>query len=725
MKLALREHTALSGGALDSSAFSFEMNGIAAYTLMSGIAKDKVGYPIRELATNAWDATRARYGADIPDGRNFEVFLPTHFLSVLRVRDYGFGLSHQEMQTVYTRFFASTKRDTNEEAGGLGLGSKSPFAYLIRTDEHGNAKAASFTVRAFKDGRVRTYTMSLDPSGMPTMTLLDDSETDEESGMEVSFPVRREDIRDFEQKARFILWSFEPRPRVFPDPGWKTPEVSVSGPGWQVFDPNTIPFNGTHVRMGPVMYPLDLNLIKNNGFVNPRDPILFEAPIGSLTVQTSREALGYDDRTKTTLEGMIASYEAQFLKAIQDKVDAAETFVGAFDAFWSATGHFGWGRQNNLLSQFKWRGITLRRSIISDEVITAAQGDTPRFMILHEHWKKPEHGRFNSHSNVEIGYLRNAKIVIETKVYRPFDKMEKAGLVGEYTVWFRLKADLVDLLLTSLGMTRDDVVMLDDISLEPKPRKLRPDMKRRKVVVINPSARHWNEMIAKRQTDEYVDMNAGGLFMERGERNGWRSSDYVIRDNRRLDRHAMERLIRDACQAHIFTERLSVVIREPGEDLGDDWFWIGDYLDLRVDDRLDMRKVSRRIEGNRHSLSGIPLDWVGEAWIPIDHAPDEIRAFNDDLQAYWETINDDSDRRGDPEHDHLFEMKKTISPAVKHPTVSTNTSDLMGRWNEIEQKYPLLPVIWNAFRYTYSRKEELMKMHFDHYFDLLNRGEAA
>ena len=69
----------------------------------------------------AWDAAKG----------DFEVELPTELSPVFRVRDYGRGLSHADRTGIYTKLYASTKRESDQELGGWGLGRFSPFAYLL------------------------------------------------------------------------------------------------------------------------------------------------------------------------------------------------------------------------------------------------------------------------------------------------------------------------------------------------------------------------------------------------------------------------------------------------------------------------------------------------------------------------------------------------------------------------------------------------------------------
>ena len=105
--------------------------------LSSGLYSNKIKAIIRELSTNALDSHRAAGTVDTP----FEVHLPTILEPYFSVRDYGTGLTDQEIESIYTTYFESTKTNSNEYIGALGLGSKSPFSY---TD--------NFTVTSVKNG---------------------------------------------------------------------------------------------------------------------------------------------------------------------------------------------------------------------------------------------------------------------------------------------------------------------------------------------------------------------------------------------------------------------------------------------------------------------------------------------------------------------------------------------------------------------------------------------
>jgi len=79
---------------------------------------------IRELACNAHDSHVIAGTTDIP----FDVHLPTQLEAYFSLRDYGTGLSDQEVRNVFAGIGISTKRDSNEVIGCFGIGGLSPYS---------------------------------------------------------------------------------------------------------------------------------------------------------------------------------------------------------------------------------------------------------------------------------------------------------------------------------------------------------------------------------------------------------------------------------------------------------------------------------------------------------------------------------------------------------------------------------------------------------------------
>ena len=93
--------------------------------LSSGLYANKIRAIIRELSCNAVDSHVAAGKSETP----FDVHLPNQLEPWFSIRDYGTGLTNDQVTSIYTTYFESTKTDSNAFIGALGLGSKSPFSY--------------------------------------------------------------------------------------------------------------------------------------------------------------------------------------------------------------------------------------------------------------------------------------------------------------------------------------------------------------------------------------------------------------------------------------------------------------------------------------------------------------------------------------------------------------------------------------------------------------------
>ena len=157
MKMNAVERPVERIGANQERSFSIKASGKAFRILSSGLYKDKVLAVVRELSCNAYDAHADCGKADVP----FDVHLPNPLESFFSIRDYGKGLSRNAMETIYTTYFESTKTDSNEQIGGLGLGCKSPLAVVD-----------SFSVISRHGGVRSTYTIFFDEKDTPSPLLL-------------------------------------------------------------------------------------------------------------------------------------------------------------------------------------------------------------------------------------------------------------------------------------------------------------------------------------------------------------------------------------------------------------------------------------------------------------------------------------------------------------------------------------------------------------------------
>jgi hypothetical protein len=108
------------GGSMIESAFGIsEKDSVHIVNILRDkLYSNKILAVVREYSTNAQDAHAEAGKKDVP----IRVTLPGPLDPTFRVRDFGPGLSEEDIRTVYALYGASTKRNSNEVVGQLGLG---------------------------------------------------------------------------------------------------------------------------------------------------------------------------------------------------------------------------------------------------------------------------------------------------------------------------------------------------------------------------------------------------------------------------------------------------------------------------------------------------------------------------------------------------------------------------------------------------------------------------
>lgn len=295
---ALRTNLSRDNGVdfrINASAHAFQI-------LSSAIYEHKIAAVVRELCTNAFDSHIQAGKPEEP----FSVVLPTEMHPYFEVEDFGIGMSMEDAITIYTVYFASTKGATNEVAGGLGLGSKTPFAYTKQ-----------FSVRIRKDGVENTALIYVDATGAPRMDIIHTQDTTEPNGVKVTVPVEAKDFSRFMHEAKFFLSFYPVTPTFNTDCPLNYPEVStkleVDGHAYvkQNSNVSSALANGKfYAVMGPVPYAVDvLSMIDDRMSVellrqsaNQNGCLFVKFDIGELAVSASRESLSMDVRTQEAIK---------------------------------------------------------------------------------------------------------------------------------------------------------------------------------------------------------------------------------------------------------------------------------------------------------------------------------------------------------------------------------------------------------------------------------------
>jgi len=298
--------------------FTIKASSKAFNILSSNLYSDKPLAIIRELCCNAYDSHVEAGKAHEP----IEVILPTRLNPTLTIKDNGIGLDHNGIINIYTKFFESTKTESNDFVGQLGLGSKAPFS-MFKT----------FNVEARKNGVKRSYTAYINEDGIPTIAQLGEQTTDEANGVSVSMTVKADDFDKFHNAAKRALMYFNPKPLVNGVEGFKTYEVKhgIAGTNWKIRESDYwARMSGPYVVQGFVVYPIDGTLVREHG-LSPAAKVIsslnidFWMDIGSVDVAPSREALSYDKRTIGNIAVAFEQAAAEMRDVIQAEFDGCKT----------------------------------------------------------------------------------------------------------------------------------------------------------------------------------------------------------------------------------------------------------------------------------------------------------------------------------------------------------------------------------------------------------------
>lgn len=297
---------------------------------------------IREYSTNARDA-HIEAGHKEP----IEIRLPNSLDSSFKVKDYGVGLSLDDIRKVYSLYGASTKRETNDQNGMLGLGSKSALTYT-----------SQFTVKAVKDGTLTSVLVTRDETGASSMQILQEVPTDLPNGVEVTVPTKPHN--DFSRKVKnfFKYWIDSPVPVLvdgktpqFVEANWVTDNIAI------VHEEDYYSRN-VYVHMAGVTYQLRDYTTRGMGVNNYASIVFFVEP-GSVDFTPNREDLMYTARTKAVIEEFTKEFKDGLLAAIDRDVAAATTAAEAVSVFkqWKSKISF------RLEDEIKWNGLTSPEAI--------------------------------------------------------------------------------------------------------------------------------------------------------------------------------------------------------------------------------------------------------------------------------------------------------------------------------------------------------------------------
>lgn len=488
----------------ESADFTIKANGKAFKVLIDGLYADKIQSITREIWSNALDAHKMAGCEDRP----FEVSFPNRFDPSFRVRDFGISLTHDQVMRLYTTVFESLKEDTNDQVGKFGLGSKSPFAY---TD--------SFSVTVVEGGERRFYAAMIGKDGVPTIHYMGNEPSDDEPGVEVSFPVDLQDVPAFAKAARRISYGFDVKPivtNVQEFEGWPSLHPKLHGNGWTYIgvSPEGYRSNTAYAKMGCVLYPINVSALSDltqDERSLLQSSIVIDFPVGDLEITASREELSYgrNEPTAASIKARAAQIVAEARDQIDAKFDPSQTRWEQCCAYAELSGdHNMPGFMKGILTRYaKEKGLET-----AEKLKTHFAYDT----MLIDGWSlKRENLSFRTSKETSVSAKPNLVVIFEDctekRVKRSAARVRKylAEKDKPYALWVRLTSSSRMQQIVHDVMERfDGAEFIDIASVEPPPIE-RVNQPRRPVL---PRIYQHGDFNSRVDMDEEM-LEEGGIYV--------------------------------------------------------------------------------------------------------------------------------------------------------------------------------------------------------------------
>ena len=302
---------------VEGKSFSIKASPVAFDILSSKLYSNPTLAIVRELLTNAYDSHKAAGKKDTPIKVNLPSYMEPNFI----IRDYGIGLSKEDVLELYTTFFDSTKSNSNDFTGCFGLGSKTPFSYT-----------SSFSVISYWNG-TKYFFIATKKDGLPHIYAVREEPTDEPNGLEISIPTDKNGGYDSNFAYNMSQYlKYIPEIQIDCSTSITREEPILEKYGVRLYKYEQPYWDKSrlgqcYIKQGQNVYEID-KFIKEaenadilRHFLN-YSHIVIEVPIGTLHITPSRESLSQDEQNSKKVFAYIKEINEKLKRAITDDVDA-------------------------------------------------------------------------------------------------------------------------------------------------------------------------------------------------------------------------------------------------------------------------------------------------------------------------------------------------------------------------------------------------------------------
>ena len=660
--------------------------------LRSQIYSDKLLAVIREYSTNARDA-------NIQAGNNkaIDVKLPSFTNQELSFRDYGAGLTDDEVCNLYVKYGASTKRDSNDYTGCLGIGCKAAFAY-----------GDQFTIKSITETRITTWLARIDESKKGTISLISENENKYrgvETGVEVSIHIKKQDIDDCISKACnfFKYWNPE---ELRINATIKHLDIHTETDQWIILNEkgnNNYGYNRQHgvakVLMGGIAYPIDtkqsLDAQESSYLLNCKNVIL-KAPLGSLEIAANRESLEYTDKTKASLNVLALNMRKDLVQLLSENIKAQPTRLKASIESKLFTEPLGSNISAQITKDAEWRGMPLLTEIQFEHETTC--------YYRKKSWAAQDYKNHKENGAIRINLSANNYLVVwdsdniaQSNATRRIRTLQKAGGWDKNAKYYVIRKE--NLHLVKPELTPADYTDLTNITPLKAERTIidKSDGTTTKAVKISVCQIKESNLKSGRLSEEAEPIaNKDGLFIYVPlDRFDWQGKVDAL-DNLHEIKHALQYLGESDTIIH-------GVKKHYLKKLDNNWI----QLDTHLKNLWSAWQKQNKYEAKALQDVITETDQC-EQW----HAPEVLYNVKDKEIRYIASIMNMKN------HSHIGvngeqarHMRRTAS-TMRWLGIFTGNTDFNKRLKHINQKYPLLQHMqstWQTQNYHTLIARELNK----------------
>ena len=282
-------------------------------SLLRNNYSDTILATMREIIAN---------GIDVSNGRKVDVQLPTKLEPNFIVKDYGCGLSEEDMMGLYTKYGKSTKRNSNNAIGGFGIGRFAPLSY-----------GDSFIVMSVCDGQKTAYTIRVDENDDTVVSKMFSESAEDDNGIYVQVPIQIKDIESFKSKFNNFSQYLGDKINLLNEE-FEHSEFRFSCDTFDYYRQDGYYDNRgiaskPYVLMGGILYPV----VADSKYPFFKDGVVYKAEIGEFKLHHSRESLEYNDKTVVALRKASAKIQRDVEKYANDQIKDCKCLYDAIKMF--------------------------------------------------------------------------------------------------------------------------------------------------------------------------------------------------------------------------------------------------------------------------------------------------------------------------------------------------------------------------------------------------------